>query len=86
MFQIYLVIKENMKDEIGSMLVRGFDSLSEAAEQMLVDFERLNDANEISAKVDQLLEACLDQNVRDLNLALDQLAEAEEIMEEIFRS
>ena len=85
MYQICLVIKEDMKDEIGGMLVRGFDSLSDAAEQMLIDFERLNDADELSAKVDKLFEKYMDQNIEDLNLALDQLAEAEEIMEEIFR-
>jgi len=60
MYQICLVIKEDMKDEIGSMLVQGFDSLSEAAEQMLVDFERLQDANELSNQIDKQLKDLLE--------------------------
>ena len=60
MYQIYLVIKEDMKDEIGSMLVQGFDSLSEAAEQMLVNFERLQDANELSNQIDKQLKDLLE--------------------------
>ena len=60
MYQICLVIKEDMKDEIGSMLVQGFDSLSEAAEQMLVNFERLQDANELSNQIDKQLKDLLE--------------------------
>lgn len=56
MYTICLVIKkEDVRDEVCSMSVRGFDSLSDAAEQMIIDFHRLNDANEISAKVDKLI-------------------------------
>ena len=55
MYQIYLVIKENMDEEQSSMLISGHESLAEAAEQCLIDFARLNDANELSLKVDNLL-------------------------------
>ena len=55
MYQICLVIKENLQTEVSSMLVSGHESLDEAAEQVLVDFERLNDANELSNKVDQMI-------------------------------
>ena len=55
MYQIYLVIKENMDEEQSSMLISGHESLAAAAEQCLIDFTRLTDANELSNKVDNLL-------------------------------
>ena len=55
MYQICLVIKKDLQTEVSSMGVSGHESLDEAAEQILIDFERLNDANEVSAKVDKLL-------------------------------
>ena len=60
MYQICLVIKENLREEVSSMLVSGHESLDEAAEQILIDFERLQDANELSAKVDEMLLALHD--------------------------
>ena len=72
MYQIYLVIKEDMKDEIGSMLISGHANLSSAAEQYFIDFQRLRDANEISAKVDRLL------------LALENPGEGNEMIAETF--
>lgn len=59
MYQICLVIKEDLRDEVSSMLVSGHESLEDAAEKMLVDFERLQNANEISAKVDKFFEDIL---------------------------
>ena len=60
MYQIGLVIKKDRRNEVGSILVSEHKSLSEATEQMMIDFERLQDANEISAKVDELLLALHD--------------------------
>ncbi len=84
MYQICLVIKEDMKDEIGSMLISGHDELSEAAEQCLVDFQRLNDANEISARVDKTflgLTDAADHVGMDLDGLLSYIREFIEIMD-----
>lgn len=83
MYQIYLVIKEDLRTEVSSVLVSGHESLSEAAEQVLVDFERLQDANEISASLDVLLKACTDMSLEDIESALAQIDEAIELVDEM---
>ena len=84
MYQIYLVIKENMKDEVSSMLISGHDDLNSAAEQCLVDFQRLQDANEMSARVDKcfvgLMEAAESVGM-DLNDLLNYIREYIEVMD-----
>ena len=83
MYQICLVIKEDLRTEVSSMLISGHESLSEAAEQILVDFGRLNDANEVSAALDVLLESCMDMSLKDIELALTQIDEAIEAVGEM---
>ena len=73
-----------MKDEVSSMLVSGHDELNSAAEQCLVDFQRLTDANEISARVDKsllgLTEAA-DHVGMDLSELVDYICKLIEIMD-----
>lgn len=70
MYQICLVIKEDLRDEVSSMLVSGHESLSEAVEQILIDFGRLQDADEISARVDKTLEEWLELSVEEMEKSL----------------
>lgn len=70
MYQICLVIKEDLRTEVSSMLVSGHESLDEAAEQILVDFERLQDADELSQRIDITLKNWLSLTVEEMERAL----------------
>ncbi len=75
MYQICLVIKEDLNEEWASMLISGHETISEAAEQILIDFERLQNANEVSAEVDNWLASLNDLTPQQIADAMVVLSE-----------